>query len=461
MDIPRSAGILLHPTSLPSGRLGDEAYAFVDWLSAAGIGWWQMLPLTPPDSTGSMYFSDSAFAAWTGLLAEPEAPVADDEIEAFRAREAYWIGDWERFCAELRPGGSTRAARAAAAREAVAGQVRFEREWTDLRAYARERGVRLIGDVPIYIAPGSADHLAHPELFQPHGVAGCPPDALGPDGQHWGNPLYDWQANLAEGFRWWTERFRRAFALVDLVRIDHFRGFVAYWNVPDGAPTAAYGFWRPGPGRLLFDAVAAGLRAGPGAGAAPGAGLPLIAEDLGIITPRVFEVRDALGYPGMAVLQFAFDDDPANPHTLENHREQLVVYTGTHDTNTAVGWWKDEIDAATRRRSRLNPRNPAWSLIELACSSRAALAVVPLQDVLRLGGEHRMNMPGTVGGTNWQWRMAPGALTPALARRLRAEVEKSGRLSSTGDEPRTDRGRPATPQARGTARASARRSRPS
>lgn len=416
MDIPRSAGILLHPTSLPGGRLGPEALAFVDWLAAAGVSWWQLLPLTPPDSTGSPYFSSSAFAAWTGLLAEPGAPVSPGELASFRSRHAAWIGDWERFAEEVHPGAPGPAARD----EAVAGQVRFEREWTALRAYARERGVRLIGDVPIYIAPGSADHRAHPELFQQSGAAGCPPDDLGPDGQHWGNPLYDWPANRREGWRWWTERFRRAFELVDVVRVDHFRGFVAYWHVPDGAPTAASGWWRPGPGRALFDAVATNL------GMAP-EDLPVIAEDLGLITPRVFEVRDELGFPGMAVTLFAFDGDPGNPHHPANHRERLAAYTGTHDTSTARGWW-DMADEATRARSGLDPADPAWSLCELTLGSRAALAVLPLQDVLGLGEEHRMNMPGTTGGTNWQWKVPTGALTPELATRLRGAVTATGRL---------------------------------
>ena len=401
MQLPRSAGLLLHPTSLPSGRLDAAAYSFVDWLAAAGVAWWQLLPLTPPDSTGSPYFSDSAFAAWPGLLAEPEAPVSAGELASFRDRHAFWIADWERFAGE----------------GAAADQVRFEREWSRLRAYAHERGVRLIGDVPIYIAPGSADQRAQPELFLAAGVAGCPPDGLGPDGQHWGNPLYDWPANRREGYRWWIERFRRSLELVDVVRIDHFRGFVAYWFIPDGAPTAAYGHWRPGPGARLFRSVEAALGE-----------LPLIAEDLGIITDRVFAVRDELGFPGMAVLQFAFDGDPTNPHKPENFREQLVVYTGTHDTDTARGWWERELDDAARSRSGLDPAEPWWSLVELALGSRAALAVIPAQDVLGLGSESRLNLPGTVGPPNWRWRLQPGQLTPELAARLRGAIAAAGRL---------------------------------
>ncbi len=212
MKLRRSCGILLHPTSLPGGRLGAEAYRFVDWLAAAGQSWWQVLPLGPPDEVGSPYKSPSAFAGWPGLLAEPDAPVSTAERNDFVARQAFWIGDWAEFA-----GG-----------DAIADQVRFEREWRRLRVYAAEHGVRLIGDLPIYVAPGSADHLSHPELFQERFVAGVPPDAFTADGQLWGNPLYDWRALRAQGFRWWVERFRRTFELVDLTRLDHFRAFVAY-----------------------------------------------------------------------------------------------------------------------------------------------------------------------------------------------------------------------------------------
>ena len=238
MNLPRSCGVQLHPTSLPGGRLGKEAYAFVDWLAAAGQSWWQMLPLGPPDRYGSPYKSASAFAAWPGLLADPRAPVSKAEELDFRERNAYWIEDWAR----LGPRG------------AVADQVRFDREWAALRAYAEQRVVRLIGDVPIYVAPGSVDHRAHPELFRADAVAGTPPDAYTDKGQLWGNPLYDWPALQRRGYRWWTERFRRTFALYDFARIDHFRGFTAYWAVPKGARHALAGRWRRGPGRAPFAA---------------------------------------------------------------------------------------------------------------------------------------------------------------------------------------------------------------
>src|SRR3954452_2646853 len=229
----RSGGVLLHPTSLPSGTLDREAYRFVDWLSAARWSFWQILPLGPPDEHGSPYRSASAFAAWRGLLAKPRARVTRAERDEFRERNAAWALDWEWFAGD----------------DALDDQVRFEREWSALRAYARDRGVRLIGDLPIYVAPGSADHLAHPDLFQEGEVAGVPPDFFTANGQLWGNPLYQWAAHRRDGFAWWKERFRRTFELVDVVRVDHFRAFTAYWSVPAHLRTARNGRWRGRAGR--------------------------------------------------------------------------------------------------------------------------------------------------------------------------------------------------------------------
>jgi 4-alpha-glucanotransferase len=399
----------LHPTSLPAGRLGDDALRFVDWLADAGQSWWQMLPLGPPDRAGSPYKARSAFAAWRGLLADPSAAVGDDEIEQFRERESFWVDDW---------------ARMSGGRRAIADQVRFAREWGALRAYARERGVRLIGDVPIYVAPGSVDHRAHPEIFRDGEVAGVPPDAFSETGQLWGNPLYAWPALRRRRYRWWTQRLRRTFELFDVTRIDHFRGFVAYWAVPDDAPDARNGRWRRGPGRAVFDAAAAELGE-----------LPVIAEDLGVITEPVTRLRRDLGFPGMVVLQFGFDpDDPQGPHRLEHHETDSVVYTGTHDNDTLGGWWSS-VDAPTRAAAReqiaaagLDEDDVQWSLIRLAFSSPARLAMVQAQDVLGLGSEARMNVPGRATGS-WRWRMRPGALTREHARRLRAATEEAGRLA--------------------------------
>jgi 4-alpha-glucanotransferase len=405
MPLTRSSGVQLHPTSLPGGRLGREAFRFVDWLAEAGQTWWQMLPLGPPDRHGSPYKSASAFAAWPGLLADPRAPVAREAELDFRERHAFWIDEWAR-------------------RGSVADQVRFDREWAALRSYAESAGVRLIGDVPIYVAPGSVDHRTHPELFRDDAVAGTPPDAYTDKGQLWGNPLYDWPALRRRGYRWWTERLRRTFELYDLARVDHFRGFCAYWAVPKGARHALGGRWQRGPGRAPFDAAARELGE-----------LPVIAENLGVITAAVERLRTSLGYPGMVVLQFGFGtDDPTNVHTPVNHREDTVVYTGTHDNDTVLGWYtslpaevrlevEQAIDAAEVRE-----REPHWSLIRLAHASPSRIAMAQVQDVLGLGSEARMNTPGSAKGA-WKWRLdeLPGK---AAARRLREVTEAAGRTAS-------------------------------
>jgi 4-alpha-glucanotransferase len=404
MHLPRSSGVQLHPTSLPGGRLGREAFRFVDWLAEAGQTWWQMLPLGPPDRHGSPYKSASAFAAWPGLLADPRAPVPREAELEFRERNAYWIDDWAR-------------------RGSITDQVRFDREWAALRSYASDRGVRLIGDVPIYVALGSVDHRTHPELFRDDAVAGTPPDAYTDKGQRWGNPLYDWPALRRRGYRWWTERLRRTFELYDLARIDHFRGFCAYWAVPKGARHALAGRWQRGPGRAPFDAAARELGE-----------LPVIAENLGVITDAVERLRTSLGYPGMVVLQFGFPtEDPKNVHTPVNHREDTVVYTGTHDNDTVAGWFsslpaevrlevEQAIDAAGVRE-----REPHWSLIRLAHASPSRVAMAQIQDVLGLGSGARMNTPGSATGA-WKWQL-DRLPTAAQARRLREVTEASGRTT--------------------------------
>jgi 4-alpha-glucanotransferase len=260
------------------------------------------------------------------------------------------------------------------------------------------------------VSDGGADHACWPELFSRGEVAGAPPDALNANGQRWGNPLYDWPIHRATGYHWWRERFRRTFELVDLCRIDHFRGFVSYWAIPARNSTAKNGRWRPGPGAELFRAVEH---------------LPLIAEDLGHITPPVYRLRDELGLPGMVVLLWAFRRRRRNPHRLENHRANSVAYTSTHDTDTVAGWFAG-LTPEQRAATGLDPRDPSWGLIELAYSSRAALAIVPAQDVLGLGSEARMNRPGVTNG-NWSWRLERGALTRALAGRLRGLAEQAGR----------------------------------
>jgi 4-alpha-glucanotransferase len=407
-DIGRSSGVQLHLTSLPGGRLGPEARTFVDWLAAAGQSWWQMLPLGPPDRYGSPYKASSAFAAWEGFLESPDAEVAPEELEAFVARHAFWAGS---LPARMLP-----------------GQVRFAREWAALRRYAADRGVGLIGDVPIYVAPGSHDQRAWPELFLDGVVAGVPPDAFTAAGQRWGNPLYDWPALQRRGYRWWSERFRRVFELFDLARLDHFRAFFACWAVPAGDRDARRGSWRRGPGEAPFRAARREL--------GPARPLAFIAEDLGVITPPVTRLRRALGYPGMVVAQFAFDpDDPRGPHRLENHGDDVVAYTGTHDTDTLAGWWAT-LPEPRRAQARAalaqagidiaEDDGIGWAITRLWMRSPAALVMLQAQDVLGLGSEARMNVPGTARGS-WRWRLEPGALTAAHAAHLRAITTEAGR----------------------------------
>jgi 4-alpha-glucanotransferase len=406
VELTRSAGVLLHPTSLPGRKLGTEAERFVDWLAAAGQSWWQILPLVPPNRHGSPYASPSAFACWRGLLADPEAEVEPAEIDAFRERQSYWAPNWERY----------------AGRGSLADQVRFEREWSALRAYAAKRNVRIIGDMPIYVAPRSAELRAHPGLFDTSEQAGAAPDPYTPQGQHWGNPLYRWPAHRAEGYRWWIERFRRTFELVDLTRVDHFRGFVAGWAVPDGSRPAE-GHWRRGPGIELFRAVEGELGM-----------LPIIVEDLGLITPPVYRLRDELGLPGMRVLQFGFDGRRANPDALANYPAYCVVYTGTHDHYPLAAWWELAGNSVRRRAGEqlteagIDDPEPAWAIMRLALSSRADLAIVQMQDVLGLGAKARLNTPGTEQG-NWRWQLRPDQLTDALAERLREATAASGRAT--------------------------------
>jgi 4-alpha-glucanotransferase len=398
--------VLLHPTSLPGGRLGREAYRFVDWLVEAGQSVWQVLPLGPPDAFGSPYASASAFAGWDGLLADPDARVGPRALAETRRRHAYWIDGW------LELAGSS----------ALAAQARFDREWGALRAYANGRGVRIVGDLPLYVARDSADVLSRPQYFELALAAGAHPDAFNRAGQLWGNPPYRWRALRQDGYEWWVERFRRTLQLVDLVRLDHFRGFVAYWAVPHGHRTARRGRWYRGPGRDVFDRVRRELGS-----------LPVVVEDLGHITPAVHRLRDELGVPGMVVMQWAFDGHRSSPHGLANHPGNAVVYLGTHDNDTAVGWWRSappdvvaRVDVE-RLRAGIRDTDPGWTLVELTLSSRARLAIVQAQDVLGLGSEARMNTPSTYCG-NWEWRLEAGQLTSEHAARLREITRRRRRL---------------------------------
>jgi 4-alpha-glucanotransferase len=402
----RASGVLLPVASLPGGTMGDEALRFVDWLADAGQRWWQILPFGPPDAWGSPYSSASAFAGSPTWLASPEASVSADELEAFVAAHPFWTGAW---AATAGPG-------------ALADQVRFDREWRRLREHAAARGIRILGDMAFAVAPGSADHVSFPELFKTGVVGGVPPDDWSADGQRWGTPVYDWGAARAQGYRWWTERFRRAVELVDAVRIDHFRGFVAAYEIPERNHTARAGTWVRGPGRAAFDAVEHHL-----------GDLPVVAENLGLITPPVERLRTELRFPGTVVLQFAFADGMLHPqHAGDVHRD-TVVYTGTHDNDTTVGWWgqatpreRERIETAVRARD-WDDREPHWMLIRLALGSSGVLSIIPAQDLLGLDSSARINVPGRADG-NWRWQLQPGQLEGELARRLRDATQAADRL---------------------------------
>jgi len=500
--VPRSAGVLLHPTSLPGpygvGDLGPEAYRWVLTLQAMKQSWWQILPLGPTGAGNSPYQSFSAFAGSVTLLSPelltrdgllPEGFGAEQqfhpgrveydrvipfkqavlreawgrfkggaggaglrmEFDAYQAREAGWLHDYASYAA-IRDalGGAALTAwpRDLREREPVAvaaiehatadeigrhrfGQFLFDRQWAALKDYAAEHGVKVIGDAPIFVAMDSADVWANPGEYlldgdrKPVAVAGVPPDYFSPTGQHWGNPLYDWKAMEATGFAWWVARLERNLRQVDLIRLDHFRGFAAAWHVPADEATALNGKWVRGPGRKLFDQFRAAL----------GEHLPIIAEDLGLITPDVTALREAFGLPGMRVLHFMLGD-PGNLYWPHNFEPLSVVYTGTHDNDTTNGWYAALTDA---ERWQLGEylghavHSPAEDLLRLAWGSTAKLAVVPMQDLLRLGGEARMNVPG-VGAGNWEWRFRPEQMPPGLVEQVAGLTAMTNRAPATGNK---------------------------
>jgi len=435
----RASGLLLHVTSLPGGRLGDEAFRFVDFCEKAGQRWWQVLPVGPPGPGRSPYTALSAFAGHEKLI-RPEPP-EDAGFEAFRKAERHWLPDYALFRA-LRQAHGRRswtdwpAALRNRKKEALADardkharailnterrQYAFDVQWGQLREYARERGVRLMGDLPLFVAHDSADVWAHRELFKldkhgrPKVVTGVPPDYFSKDGQRWGNPHYDWAAVKRLRFRWWIARLRRLFDLFDAVRLDHFLGLLRAWEIPRRSKTARRGHWAPGPGAAFLKAVRREL---------PGA--RLIAEDLGLVTEESDALREEFGLPGMRVLQFSFGADPAErPHAFPRN---CAAYTGTHDNNTTVGWYEE--GGRDRERARIyagcRKSRIHWGMIRLAQTSRCDLAITPVQDVLGLDARARMNRPGRSKG-NWRWRMKKGALKKRHADRLRAITEAAGR----------------------------------
>ena len=411
MEPEHESGILCHLTSLPISKL-SQGYRFIDWLQQNGFSYWQMLPLTPPDRYRSPYASPSAFAGWTDLTDSDEMhPMNDD---------AYWLNDWALFCAiKEHQGGApwyewpqplkNREEEALKEFENklepyIREQQIFEDEWRKLREYANTNGIKIIGDVPIFIAHDSADVWAHRDLFQldedgyPRYIAGVPPDYFSKTGQVWETVLYDWEAHEREQWRWWEERMRRMFRMYDTVRIDHFRGFYSNWAIPFPEQVATNGHWQEGPRDNLLNHIMS-LVSSPD---------QIIAEDLGIIPNEVIELRQRHNLRGMSVLQFGFSGDiSSNPHHPHNILHDQIVYTGTHDNNTARGWF-----ASATEEEKANVRSLVESgecisetLIRLAQTSNSPISIIPLQDYLDLGEEARMNIPGQKGN-NWSWRFA-------------------------------------------------------
>ncbi len=484
----RRSGVLLHITSLPSpggiGTLGRAAYDFVDFMERAGLSIWQMLPVGPTGYGESPYQSTATHAGNPMLidldtlvregLLRAELPKGDGDPAAVdfaavrREKDALLRLSFEQSFKRVRgevaafiegnPAGKQLEIFAlyAAIKARFGGamwtkwpaeyrdfrrvdsapfraemdfhrycQWLFFRQWRALKEYANARGIALFGDMPIYVAEDSADTWAEPHLFQlgkdfrPLRVAGVPPDYFSEDGQRWGNPLYAWGRMRRQGFRWWISRLSSAAALFDWLRIDHFIGFANYYSIPASSPTAREGKWVKAPGAALFKRVSRELPE-----------LTIIAEDLGEVGPRVRKLIARFGYPGMKVLLFGFDSDEENPHFPGNVVENSVVYTGTHDNDTAAGWWEKAAQPVKDLALRALPEmdNLPDALIECAFRSIADTAIVPMQDFLHLGGEARMNFPGTVGG-NWLWRMLPGAADDGLAEKIRALNERTGRVS--------------------------------
>lgn len=482
-SLPGSAGI---------GELGSAARAFVDWLVLANQQRWQVMPLGPTGYGDSPYASFSALAgnpllisverlvedgllphteleqaplfpldqvdfgpviAWKTAVLERayqhfEQHASSEQRQAFEqfvAEHKAWLDDFALFMAvkaahggvawnEWDPAIRTRQRKAMDEwRTKLADRIRFHQfnqwlfftQWLDIKKYANKRNIKIIGDIPIFVAYDSADVWANPDLFSldkngnPTVVAGVPPDYFSATGQRWGNPLYRWELLQKRGFDWWIERFRMMYTMVDIVRLDHFRGFAQYWEIPADEETAIKGQWVPGPGSALFSAIRAAL-----------GDVPIIAEDLGVITPDVNELRQELGFPGMAVLQFAWSADATDLYLPHNHLPNMVVYTGTHDNDTTVGWWESTGEyerVHAQKYLAVHGNDIAWDFIRAALRSVAETTIVPMQDILSLGSAARMNYPGRLGG-NWGWRLLPDQLRDAVAERLGELASLYGRV---------------------------------
>ncbi len=488
----RKSGVLLHITSLPGpygvGTMGRQAYSFVDFLENAGQGYWQILPLTPTGFGNSPYQSCCSQAGnpylidldllieegllkkeqvqsvrWCespdrvdfGLMYQNRLPVlrlayhsfsGGEEFDRFCRENGSWLPDYALFMAlkdatggkpwyEWDDGLKFRQADAIwNARKRYAQEIRFYsfvqfaffRQWDLLHGYAKDKGVEIIGDVPIYVPYDSCDVWRSPELFQldeelmPTAVAGCPPDYFTQDGQLWGNPLYRWDKMQRDNFSWWISRLQAAGKLYDVIRIDHFRGLESYWSVPAGDTTARNGSWIKGPGLKFIQAVKAQLPQ-----------IRLIAEDLGFLTPEVLNMRDESGFPGMKVLEFAFDSKGDSDYLPHKYIPNSVCYTGTHDNMTLRQWLEsakaETLDYAKAYMHLTEQEGFVWGAIRTAMASVSDLCVIPMQDLLDLGEEARMNFPGTMSDRNWSWRLGPDEIEPSLARRLLSLTELYGR----------------------------------
>lgn len=442
----RRAGVLLHVTSLPSGRLDDDCLRWLDFMAASGLSVWQVLPLVIPDPHGSPYQSRSAYANNPALLPAEAHPIDEAAFEEYCTRHAAWLDDFALFEVLRRrfaksswvewpdayrhrdPAAMNDVRRAAATEIQIIReqQFRLDQVWHRIRQHAADRDILLFGDIPIFIAHNSADTWAQPEDFLlddegcPTYVTGVPPDYFAELGQRWGNPHYDWERMRTDGFAWWLERMSRQFELFDLVRIDHFRGLVAVWMIEASCKTAVEGHWEPTPGDQLLATLQQRYPE-----------LPIIAEDLGIITEEVRTLRRKYGLPGMSVLQFAFDLHADNPHKPSNITEDQVAYTGTHDNDTCVGWFNSlsaQQQGFVFEVLGVPPaKDIARVMIQAALATRARIAIAPLQDWLGLDGGARMNMPGSSVG-NWSWRFSWDMLRRIPPEQTRSMLEASGRL---------------------------------
>ncbi|MDO4304944.1 MAG: 4-alpha-glucanotransferase [Bacillota bacterium] len=490
----RASGILLPISSIPSaygiGAFSKEAYEFVDFLKEAGQTYWQILPLGPTGYGDSPYQSFSTFAGnpyyidleeliGAGYLTKAQCEKCDwgeneeyvdyekiyksrfkvlrvafensqieknGDFQSFVEENSYWLEDYALYMAvkdsqggiswskwdediRLRKEKALISYRKQLKNEILFykfQQYLFVKQWEKLKKYANDNGIKIIGDIPIYVAFDSADAWANPELFQfdekglPTGVAGCPPDAFSATGQLWGNPLYRWDYHKQTGYAWWIKRIAYCYKLYDMVRIDHFRGFDEYYNIPYGDKTAEFGKWEKGPGYDLFKTLKEEL-----------GNLPVIAEDLGFLTPSVIKLVKRTGYPGMKILQFAFDSREESDYLPHNYTSNSVVYTGTHDNDTTVSWYhtmnRRDRSFAKRYLNIKGSKEVEWEFIRAALASVSDMAIIPMQDYLGLGGEARINLPSTLGD-NWKWRMIKGQAAPELAERIFKFCKLYGRV---------------------------------